>query len=158
MSTKRHKTGTTITTLFAGSLALLASGMTFAEYVPFPGKLEVRLLDVVAPNVVFVNFEAWPGFPRSVQITLPGLAVPEDTPQSDDCEREKAARAAAFTRDFLADAKKIYVQDMRMETSADKEAVSPILTDKGSLASVLEKEGLARPDSVDPDTSWCNQE
>lgn len=158
MSVKQRKTGKKITAVLSGPLALLASTLVLADYVPFPGKLEVRLLDVVAPNVIFVNFESWPGFPHSVQIILPGLAVPEDTPQSDDCEREKASRAVSFAREFLADAKKIYVQDMRMETSADKQAFSPILTDKGSLATALEKEGLARPDSVDPDTGWCNQE
>jgi len=158
MSVKWRENRKTTTVLAAGCLALLASTTLLAEYVPFPGKIKVRLLDVMAPNVIFVNFESWPGFPRSIRVVLPGLAVPEDTPQADDCERDKAARALGFTRDFLSDAKEIYVQDMRMETSADEEATSPVLTDKGSLAAALQKEGLARPDSTDPETSWCSQE
>jgi hypothetical protein len=61
----------------------------------------------------------------------------------------------AFTQDFLASAKQIHVQDMRMENSADEEAISPILTNKGNLSAFLIKEGLARPDTVDPDAPWC---
>ncbi len=141
--------------VFAGFLACCVPLLALAEYVPFPGKLAVHLLDVQAPNVIFVNFETWPGFPRSVQVILPDTAVPEDTPQTDSCEREKAQEALDFTRDFLAYSEKIYVQDMRMNTSADQQAYSDILTDKGSLSQALKKEGLARSDSVPADTSWC---
>jgi len=140
-----------LTGFFTCCVPLLA----LAEYVPFPGKLAVHLLDVEAPNVIFVNFESWPGFPRSVQIILPDTAVPEDTPQVDSCEREKAQKALGFTQKFLADAGKIYVKDMRMNTSADQQAYSDILTDKGSLSQALKREGLARSDSVPADTSWC---
>jgi len=86
---------------------------------------------------------------------LPGIEIPRDTPQSDDCEREKAARVLDFSRQFIDEAKKVFVNDMRMETSASEEAFSDILTDKGSLIQALKKEGLARPDSVAPETSWC---
>jgi len=106
--------------VFAGFLACCVPLLALAEYVPFPGKLAVHLLDVQAPNVIFVNFETWPGFPRSVQVILPDTAVPEDTPQADSCEREKAQEALDFTRGFLAYSENIYVQDMRMNTSADQ--------------------------------------
>lgn len=158
MSLSRQKTTRRPGAVLAATLALLVSTLAFAEYVPFPGKLQVRLLDIEAPNIIFVNFETWPGYLRSVRIILPGIVVAEDTPQSDDCEREKAQKAMAFSREFLFDAEKIFVQDMKMETSADEQAVSPIITNKGSLGAALEKAGLARPESVDPDTSWCNPE
>lgn len=141
--------------ILAVLLALGASPLALAEYVPFPGKLAVKLLDVEAPNIILVNFETWPGFARSVRIILPGIVVPADTPQADDCEREKAARAMEFARQFVTGADKIYVRDMRMETSADEQAYSDILTDQGGLSQALKREGLARADSVAPDTSWC---
>ncbi len=143
--------------VLAGALALVLSTLTLAaEFVPYPGKRPVTLVSVEAPNLVVVTFNTdATGFFRTVGIRLPGIVVAQDTPQSDDCEREAAHRALSFTQDFLADAKKIYVQDMRMENSADEEATSPILTDKGNLSAVLIEEGLARPDSVDPDVSWC---
>jgi len=140
-----------LTGLFTCCVPLLA----LAEYVPFPGKLAVHLLDVEAPNIIFVNFETWPGFPRSVQVILPDTVVPEDVPQADSCEREKAQKALGFTREYLAGSGKIYVKDMRMNTSADQQAYSDILTDKGSLSQALRKEGLARSGSVPTDTSWC---
>ncbi len=155
MSYRNTSRGTTGARLLAGVLAVCAAPLAFADYVPFPGKIAVKLLDVEAPDIVFVNFESWPGFPRSVRVILPGIVVPEDTPQADDCERQAAKKAMAFTRDFLATAREIYVKDMRMETSADQDAESPVLTDKGSLATALQKEGLARPDTTDPDVSWC---
>ena len=141
--------------VLAGFFACCIPLLALAEYVPFPGKLAVHLLEVEAPNIIFVNFETWPGFPRSVQVILPDTAVPEDMPQADSCEREKAQKALGFTRKFLAGTEKIYVKDMRMNTRADQQAYSDILTDKGSLSRALRKEGLARSDSVPADTSWC---
>lgn len=141
----------------AGVLALTLSSLALAvEFVPYPGKRAATLVDVVAPNLIFVTFDTdETGFTRAMRIRLPGLVVAQDTPQADKCEREAAAKAMRLTRDFLASVKKIYVKDMRMENAADDEAISPILTDKGSLSTFLVKEGLARPDSVDPDTPWC---
>jgi len=137
------------------TLALSVTAMA-RTFVPYPGKREVTLARVEAPNLIWLTFNTdETGFFRTLGIRLPGLVVAQDTPQSDDCEREAAKRALGFTQDFLDSAKKIYVQDMRMENSADDEAISPILTDKGSLSAALIKEGLARPDSVDPNTPWC---
>lgn len=141
----------------AGVLALTLSTLALAvEFVPYPGKRAATLNEVIEPNLIFVTFDTdATGFTRSMRIRLPGLVVAQDTPQADECEREAAAKAMGLTQDFLASAKKLYVQDMRMENAADEEAISPILTDKGSLSTFLVKEGLARPDSVDPDTPWC---
>ncbi len=141
----------------AGLLVCMLSATALAgTFVPYPGKREVTVARVEEPDLVFVTFNTdATGFFRTLGIRLPHLVVARDTPQSDACEREAAARALQFSRDFLAHAKKVYVQDMRMENSADEQAVSPILTDQGSLSDALVKEGLARPDSVDPDTPWC---
>ncbi len=142
-----------VTALLACLLSSVAQAVTF---VPYPGKREVTVARIEAPDLVFVTFNTdATGFFRTIGIKLPGLVVARDTPQADACEREAAKRALGFTQKFLDSAKKIYVQDMRMENTADEIAVSPILTDKGSLSAALIKEGLARPDSVDPDTSWC---
>jgi len=136
-------------------MGMLCSGIAMADYVPFPGKIKVDVVSIDAPDEILVNYETWPGFRRNTLIKLPGLAIPKDTPQSDDCEREKAARVMAFTQQYVGDAQKVFVNDMRMETSASEEAFSDILTDTGSLSQALKKEGLARADSVDPKTSWC---
>lgn len=156
MSVKRTKIRKIVATIATGASLLLTSTLLFAEYVPYPGKLEVNVLNVEAPNIIFVNFESWPGFPHSVRILLPGIVVPEDTPQAEDCEREKVLLAMAFTGDFLADADKVYVKDMHMETSASQEAISPILTNKGSLGPALVTAGLARADHIDASVSWCD--
>lgn len=143
--------------VLAGILCTFSASLVYAvEFVPYPGKREVTLVSVEAPDRVKVTFNTdATGFFRTLDILLPGIVIAEDTPQADECERAAAQRALSFTEAFLADADKIYVQDMRMQDSADEEAFSPILTDKGSLSSVLIKEGLARPDSVAPETSWC---
>ncbi|HHH44323.1 MAG TPA: hypothetical protein ENK49_09310 [Gammaproteobacteria bacterium] len=152
---KNGKTGGGCVT--AGLLAFMLSATALAgTFVPYPGKREVTVARVEEPDLVFVTFNTdATGFFRTLGIRLPHLVVAQDTPQADECEREAAARALQFTRDFLERAKKVYVQDMRMENSADEQAVSPILTDRGSLSDALIQEGLARPDSVDPDTPWC---
>lgn len=141
--------------LAASVVGMLYAGVSMADYVPFPGKIRVEVVSVDAPDEILVNYETWPGFRRNTLIRLPGIEIPRDTPQSDDCEREKAARVLDFSRQFIDEAKKVFVNDMRMETSASEEAFSDILTDKGSLTQALKKEGLARPDSVAPETSWC---
>lgn len=143
--------------LSLAALALTLSTLALAvEFVPYPGKREATLVSVQAPNLVSVTFNTdATGFFRTLRIRVPGIVVAQDTPQADECEREAARKAMSFTQDFLAGAKKIYVQDMLMENAADEEATSPILTDKGSLSAALIKEGLARPDTVDPDVPWC---
>jgi endonuclease YncB( thermonuclease family) len=139
------------------ALAVLLSNPAQAEpFVPYPGKREVTVARVEEPDLVFVTFNTdATGFFRTVGIRMPGIVVAKDTPQADQCEREAAARALGFVESFLAEAKTLHVQDMRMENSADDEAVSPILTDKGSLSAAMIKEGIARSDSVDPTMPWC---
>ena len=143
--------------VLAGILSLFSASLVYAaEFVPYPGKREATLVSVEAPDRVRLTFNTdATGFFRTLSFRLPGIVVAADTPQADECERAAAHRALGFTEKFLADADKIYVQDMRMQNSADEEAISPILTDRGSLSSALVKAGLARPDSVDPGTSWC---
>lgn len=126
-----------------------------ANYVPFPGKKEVRLLNVEAANIVVVNFETWPGFARTVRIKLPDLDIPGNSDKPKQCELDLAEKALKFTQNYLASINTVTVQDMRMETSADEQAFSSVYTKKGSLGSALQKEGLARPSSVDSDVPWC---
>ena len=129
-----------------GALGYVFSSFLMADYVPFPGKIQVSVVSVDAPSEIVVSYETWPGFRRNTLIKLPGIDI---------CEREKAAKAMEFTQQFIGEAEKIFVKDMRMETSASEEAYSDILTNHGSLSQALKAEGLARPDSVAPDTSWC---
>jgi len=143
--------------VMAGVLCAFTASLAHAvEFVPYPGKREVTLVSVEAPDRARVTFNTdATGFFRTLSIQLPGIVVAADTPQADECERAAAQRALGFTEAFLNGAEKIYVKDMRMENSADEEAISPLLTNKGSLSSALIEEGLARSDTVDPDKSWC---
>lgn len=140
---------------WTAALALCAALPASADYVPFPGRLAVHPLAVDAPNVVFVNFPAWPGYLRGVRVVLPGLAVPLDTAQASDCERDLAIRAMALTRAFVAEARTLHIRDLRMETSADERGYSDLVSDRGSLSQALLKAGLARADTVAADTGWC---
>lgn len=149
--------GARICWILAGLLTLTFSAAAFAEeFVPYPGKRKADLVSIDAPNLINVTFDTdATGFTRTLHIRLPGIVIAEDTPHSDECEREASKRALGFTQKFMTEVKEIYVQDILMENSADEEATSPILTDKGSLSEVLVEEGLARSDSIDPSTPWC---
>lgn len=137
------------------SLLLMASANVMADYVPFAGKLQVKLIAIDKPNKVTVDVETWPGFFRNISITLPGITVPQDTAQSPVCERKLAEEALVLTREFLSVAKTVYVDNMRMRTSADAEAMSDIITDNGSLSEALKKAGLARSAPAGSAVSWC---
>ncbi len=143
--------------VLAGVLAVSLSAMALAvEFVPYAGKREATLVRVDAPNLIVLTFDTdAAGFFRTIRVRLPGIVVAQDTPQADHCEREAAQKALGFTQKFLADAKKIYIQDMRMQNSADEEGISPVLTDRGSLSAALENAGIARSDSIHPDVPWC---
>jgi len=136
---------------------LLFATLSAADYVPYPGRMMGKLVSVESPITVTLKMQTWPGFYRNFTITMPGIALPEDTTGAPDCQRELAAKAMGFTQGFLADAKKIIAPDMRMENSASDNAIAPILTDKGGLGDALIAEGLARPDSVDPSQPWCTE-
>lgn len=139
----------------AGVAALSFSGLALSDYVPFPGKKEVRLIDIEAANVIRVNFETWPGYARSLSVKLPDLELPGTSSRPKPCEMELAQKALDFTRAYIGDDMTVTVNDMRMQTSADEHAVSNINTKKGSLAAALKREGLARSSSVDIETPWC---
>lgn len=141
---------------FVMAVLLALTSLAGAAYVPYPGKLQARPVNVESPRIVTVNLETWPGFARNFRVTVPGIALPEDHSSTPACERELAARALAFTQEYVFGAKTLFVQDMAMESSAAEDALSPILTERGSLAAQLIKEGLARPDTVDPKEPWCS--
>lgn len=144
---------TLISTLFFAIPAMAA------EFVPYPGKRPVRLMDIKAPDLVQVNFDTdMAGFFRTIDIRIPDIAIPKNSPDADPCERELAQKALEFTRSYLGSAKDIYVKDMRMKTSADEEALSPILTDHGSLGDKLIEKGFARPKTVASEVPWCESD
>lgn len=147
--------GKTRGVMCAAGLLLALPLLTDAAYVPYPGKLQANAVNVESARTVTVNLETWPGFARNFRVTIPGIDIPSDSASVPDCERELAARALAFSRERVLGAKALFVQDMRMESSAAEDALSPILTEQGSLAAQLIDAGLARLDSVDPKEPWC---
>ncbi|MDT8282630.1 MAG: hypothetical protein RQ982_07430 [Gammaproteobacteria bacterium] len=144
-----------IGTTFIAIITLCVSFNCVADYEPYPGKHPVRLISVDAANILTVNFETWPGFGKTISVTLPDLALPGFRMEPSACELELAQKAMLFTVDFLASAKKISVSNLQMETSADEYGTANVSTEKGSLAQALIKEGLARPSSIDSETPWC---
>ncbi len=149
---------TTILPALAGLLVFLYLPLARADYVPFPGRIPVTVVGVESPRDVVVSYETWPGFRRDTVVRLPGVVVPEDTPGSPPCERELAARALAFTRGFIDDASRVWIQDMRMETSADPVGYSDVLTDHGSLKAALTAAGLARSETHASGGGWCHEQ
>ena len=136
--------------LFSMALPLAA-----AEFVPYPGKREARLVDVTAPDRVVLLFNTdSTGFTRTLEIQVPGITLAQDTPRASDCERAAAARAMGVTRDFLSNASRLYVKDVRMQNSADDYATSEVLSDQGSLAQALVDAGVAVRGSADG-VDWC---
>jgi hypothetical protein len=149
--------------MMACALSLLVSANSLAyegdaTSVPWAGKIPVRVLSVESPRFVNVTFESWPGFWLNFRINVPGIAVPEDLPQSPECERELAAKAMIFAQQFIKDAKQVYIHDMRVVTTTDPDGYAPIFADPGGyLAAALMREGLARADTVDPEEPWCKE-
>ncbi len=142
------------------SLSLFVAALSFSsaalsEYVPFPGKHKVRLISVEAANIVSVNFETWPGFGRTLRVTLPDLVLPGESAEPKPCELELAQKALELTKKYMDSAKEISITDMEMQTSADTEVTTAVYTDKGRLGQALKKKGYARAASIDPKTPWC---
>lgn len=123
--------------------------------VPFPGKLSARIVKVEAANIIDVNFQAWAEVRRNVRIFLPNLAVPAQGPNPKECEYELAKLAYEFTVNFLENARDIHVNDMWMENSASEDAISSILTSRGSLDDALIRERLAKPIDLAQTEPWC---
>ncbi|MDD5275543.1 MAG: hypothetical protein PHR16_05630 [Methylovulum sp.] len=124
-------------------------------YTPFAAKLPAKQVSVKTANLIDVEAETWPGFSRSFEILLDGIQVPKNTTEASACEQELAEHAVAFVKDFLAGAKDIMIIDMKMENSGQQTAKADIETSKGSLTQALLSKGMARPDTVAPDTAWC---
>ena len=141
--------------IFIAITTLCISFNSVADFEPYPGKHQVRLISVDAANMLTVNFETWPGFGKTLSVTLPDLALPGLRMEPSACELELAQKAMLFTVEFLASAKSISVNNLRMETSADDYGTANVYTEKGSLGQGLIKEGLARPSSIDSETPWC---
>ncbi len=140
---------------FIAIITLCISFNSVADFEPYPGKHQVRLISVDAANILTVNFETWPGFGTTISVTLPDLTLPGYRMEPSACELELAQKALLFTVDFVSSAKNISINNLRMETSADEYGTANVSTEKGSLAQALIKEGLARSSSVDSETPWC---
>ncbi|WP_022948839.1 hypothetical protein [Methylohalobius crimeensis] len=125
-------------------------------YVPYPGKVEVRVQQVPSPKAVIVGFETWPGFSRNFRVTLPDIEVPKDAPGAAECERRLARKARAFVQNFLTEeSRSVYIVDMRMADSATGNGVASIVTDRGELKRILLDKGWARPSSQPTNEPWC---
>jgi len=124
------------------------------DYVPYTGKIKVKLQSVESIKVAHVGFETWPGFSRNIRITLPNIQTP-DSHSLSRCEQVLAERALEFTTRFLTDAETISVEDMLMENSASANALSNLHTGNGSLMTALKAEGFARSSDVPAKTPWC---
>ncbi|GEM_PF-903400 len=139
------------------ALLLFSAVASAAAFVPYPGKREATLVNVEAVDSIVLSFDTdSTGFTRVLSIHLPGLRLPRDTPRSDECERRAAHKALQVTREFLAGARKLYVEDVRMENSADRDAVAEVLSDRGSLSQALVDAGVARRDDGRP-VDWCRK-
>ncbi|GAB4358493.1 MAG: hypothetical protein ACPW60_08430 [Methylohalobius sp. ZOD2] len=144
--------------MFASFGCLTFHSLAEAEssYVPYPGKVEVRVQQVPSPKVVIVDFEAWPGFSRNLRVTLPDIEVPKDAPDAAECERRLARKARAFVQNFLTEeSRSVYIVDMRMADSATGNGVASIVTDRGELKRILLDKGWARPSSQPTNEPWC---
>jgi hypothetical protein len=138
--------------MLTGTLAMLFVSVVYANSVPYPGKIPVDIISIESPNIVVVGFETWPGFYRRFRVTLPGIEVPVSSGSA--CETAMAVKSLQYTTKFVTDAKKLYIKDMSMQTSADQDGVSHIFSENKSLAESLMSEGLARPMNGRGE-KWC---
>ncbi len=154
MSIKQHISQIT----FIVSIFVLSStlSVTNAEaYSPYPGKLAAKLVAVRSASIIDVSAETWPGFTRTFSISLAGIEVPTKSPDAKLCQRKLAEKALSFTEKFLTNAKKIEIQNMTMQTSADQNAEADIFTEKGSLGKALKSHGFARIKDKENQQPWC---
>jgi len=138
--------------------AITLLGMVSATAEPFnayPGKYKSTLISVEAANIMQLSVDVWPGYPKSLRITLPGIAVPVNQSKAPACQIKLVQEALDFTNKFMSEAKTIEVRDIKMENTGEVDAVANVYTNRGSLASELTKKGLARPASVDVSEPWC---
>jgi len=129
--------------------------VTAEPFNAYPGKYKSKLVSVETANIVYLSVDVWPGYPRNFRISLPNVAVPVNHPEAPACQIELVQKALDFTNEFMTNAKTIEVRDIKMESTGEEDGVTNIYTNKGSLASKLLKEGLARPVSVDVTKPWC---
>lgn len=156
MTMPRKRSGGVLPTLLVFASVVLAVAPAAAAYTAFPGQYPARVTGVESPMVVALNVQTWPGFRRDFRITLPGIRVPEDSPEAPTCRRELAEQALTFTETFLYEAERVEVTDIVMDHSAAADGKARIRTEQGDLADALQAAGLARPASVDPERPWCS--
>ncbi|MGR9051286.1 MAG: hypothetical protein ACU84J_01425 [Gammaproteobacteria bacterium] len=117
--------------------------------------MPAQLVGVKSAGVISVEAETWPGFSRTLDISLAAIQIPRDVPGVSACERDMAGKALAFVEDYLAGVKKVTIAGMKMESSAQANAEADILTDKGSLIQAMVSSGFARPNDAESGKSWC---
>jgi len=137
------------------TLLCVAFSVTAEPFNAYPGKYKSKLISVEAANVVRLSVDVWPGYPKSLRITLPDIAIPVNYPEAPACQIELVKKALDFTNEFMAQANGIEVRDIKMENTGEEDAVTNIYTNQGSLASKLTEKGLARPASVEVSKPWC---
>jgi hypothetical protein len=144
-----------VTALVVTTVLMSCSLTLLAAYQPFPGKHKVRIIRIDSAKSISVNFETWPGYARTVNVVLPNVSIPGESVEPSNCELKLEAEALAFTTQFVSAKNSVYITELELETSADNNGAASVYSSKGSLAIALEEKGLARSNSIDSETPWC---
>ena len=144
--------------IFLFLLITLMPFQSFSEeklFDAYPGEYAANMPKVLKANIVTLTVEVWSGFPKRLQIKLPGIDVPTVTSKSTLCENELAAKAMVFTEKFVNESKWFKVKNIQMVQTNQPDGVANITTDLGSLSIALSDAGLARSSQIDKKTFWC---
>jgi endonuclease YncB( thermonuclease family) len=109
----------------------------------------VRVID---GDTIAMAADIWPGLTQQATVRVFRVDTPE-LRASQQCEKELAAKAAEFTKNFLADTQ-IWIRPNAFDSFG--RALADVQADGKDLGQVLTNVGLARPYKVGVDGGWCD--
>jgi endonuclease YncB( thermonuclease family) len=128
------------------------------DNVIYAGKFEAQIKTVKSANKMELKTEVWPGYDRKFKITLAHISVPEAYDEAPACHLQLIEDGKKYTKKFIRNAEKVYVQGIAMKNSREEYGTAEIYNQKTELGKELIKHGYARADSVPQETPWCQDE
>ena len=110
-----------------------------------------RVVRVIDGDTIAMAVEIWPGLTQQATVRVYHIDTPE-LRASQQCEKQLAAKATQFTRDFLADSQ-IWIRPQAFDTFG--RALADVQAGGKDLGQALTDAGRARPYREEVDGGWC---
>lgn len=106
-------------------------------------------------DTIELDVYVWPGQTNRIHLRLVGINTPEKFGKVSDCERAAGKKASAFVEQTLQAVDEVTISELQPDKYGGRMLGKLLVPEKGDLAQLLIKEGLAKEYDGGKRGGWC---